>query len=68
MEIRDMVRMANQIASFFEPYGEETAVKDIGYHLKSFWEPHMMQQLRDYVARGGEGLSPLVLKAVQKLA
>ncbi|MFN0191374.1 MAG: formate dehydrogenase subunit delta [Aestuariivirga sp.] len=67
METKDMVRMANQIASYFRAYPEEEAVKETAKHLKSFWEPRMRKLLDDHVAKGGEGLEPLVLKAHAKL-
>lgn len=67
METKDMVRMANQIASYFRAYPEEEAVKETAKHLKSFWEPRMRKLLDVHVAKGGEGLEPLVLKAHAKL-
>jgi formate dehydrogenase subunit delta len=41
----DLVRMANQIALFFEPYGGEEAVAGVAGHLRNFWEPRMRSQL-----------------------
>jgi formate dehydrogenase subunit delta len=67
MEHLDIIRMANQIASFFKAYPEEEAVKETAKHLKQFWEPRMRKLLDEHVAKGGEGLEPLVLKAHAKL-
>jgi formate dehydrogenase subunit delta len=67
MEVRDMVRMANQIADFFKAYPEDQAVKEVANHLRSFWEPNMRKHLFSHIAKGGAGLSPLVVKAAQKL-
>jgi formate dehydrogenase subunit delta len=67
MENRDMIRMANQIASYFKAYPESEAVTETAQHFRNFWELHMRQQLIDHVSRGGEGLDPLVIKAVKTL-
>ena len=63
MEIRDMVRMANQIAAFFASYPHEEAVKEIAYHIDPFWEPRMRRLLFQHVDTGGEGLDALVKDA-----
>ena len=60
MEIRDMVRMANQIAAFFASYPHDEAVKEIAYHIDHFWEPRMRRLLLQHIEGGGEGLDPLV--------
>jgi len=67
MESGDMVRMANQIASFFEAYPEDMAVKEVANHIRSFWEPRMRRQLAEYIAKGGKGLDQLALKAARTL-
>ena len=36
-----MIRMADQIAAFFEAYPRAEAVDGIGKHIKSFWDPRM---------------------------
>ena len=67
MEIRDMVRMANQIASFFKAYPHDQAVKDTAYHINSFWEPRMRALLLRHLAAGGEGLDQLVKDGAEKI-
>jgi formate dehydrogenase subunit delta len=67
METRDMVRMANQIADYFKAYPEGQAIKEVAGHIRSFWEPHMRDQLTAYIAKGGADLHPLVLKAVHAM-
>ena len=62
METRDMIRMANQIAAFFNGSGPEVAVKDAAEHINKFWDPRMRTALIEYLARGGEGLDPTILK------
>jgi formate dehydrogenase subunit delta len=64
MENRDMIRMANQIAAYFEAYPRADALQGIAKHIKSFWDPRMRKQLDEYMAGGGEGLSPLVMAAL----
>ena len=63
-----MVRMANQIAQFFSSYPREEALAGVTDHLKKFWEKRMLQQLHEYVAKGGSGLDPLVLEAEKQLS
>ena len=67
MKNSTMIRMSNQIAANFIDYPHDQAVKEIVYHLKSFWEPRMRAQLKDYAAKGGEELSPLAKDAAAKL-
>ena len=64
-----LVYMANQIASFFVSQGrEEQAVTGAADHIKSFWDPSMRRGIFAHLdANGGEGLSPVALKAIQKL-
>jgi formate dehydrogenase subunit delta len=64
MENRDMIRMANQIAAFFEAYPRGEALEGIARHIKNFWDPRMRKQLAEHIAGGGEGLSPLVIAAL----
>ncbi|MFT3989733.1 formate dehydrogenase subunit delta [Aestuariivirga sp.] len=60
MEVSDMVRMANQIAAFFQSYPHEEAVKEVADHINRFWEPRMRVAFLDYIAAGGKGLDQLV--------
>ncbi|WP_428296081.1 formate dehydrogenase subunit delta [Hyphomicrobium sp.] len=62
-----LVRMANDIANFFHPQGEEKAIAGIANHIRLFWEPRMKKQIFAHLDEGGEGLKPLALKALQKL-
>ena len=68
MENRDMVRMANQIAAYFEAYPRKEALEGIAKHVRLFWDPRMRAQLSEYVDGGGKDLSPLVITAVGSLA
>jgi formate dehydrogenase subunit delta len=68
-----LVRMANQIGTFFahqghEPDADETAVVAIAKHLDDFWDPSMRRAIVAHGATGGAGLDPLVKRAVDRLA
>ena len=67
METRDMVRMANQIADFFKGYPHEDALRDAAAHLNSYWDPRMRKQLIAHLAKGGEGLDPLIIEAAAQI-
>jgi formate dehydrogenase subunit delta len=63
MKTRDMVRMANQIGTFFQGYSEEEAQKEIANHLNSFWDPRMRKAFFAHLDAGGEGLNDIVKRA-----
>ena len=60
MNRSDMIRMANQIATFFNGAGHEQAVKDTAEHINKFWEPRMRQALIAHLEAGGQGLEQTV--------
>jgi formate dehydrogenase subunit delta len=62
-----LVYMANQIGRFFAHQSEDKAVAGIADHLRRFWDPRMRKAILDHVDAGGEGLQPLVLRAVLSL-
>jgi formate dehydrogenase subunit delta len=57
------IRMANQIATFFESQGEDEALKGFADHINSFWEPRMRAQLLEMLDAGAAGFHPLVLRS-----
>lgn len=67
-----MVRMANQIATFFESQPDADRAARVAAHLVEFWEPRMLAKLDAYIGSGGDGLSALALagakRAVQNAA
>jgi formate dehydrogenase subunit delta len=66
MHIDSLVRMANQIGSFFEAMPDRAqALDDTAQHLRKFWEPRMRRQLLAHAEAGGAGLSPLVAEAIR---
>ncbi|MEH3146046.1 MAG: formate dehydrogenase subunit delta [Methylobacterium frigidaeris] len=60
-----LVRMANQIATFFRSYPEEEAVAGIHKHITAFWTPKMRDRLVAHCAHGDHGLDPLALTALE---
>ena len=62
-----LVRMANQIATFYKPYSEAEAIVQTEGHIKRFWDPRMKKDLQLVVEAGGEGLSPTAMAAAQRV-
>ena len=62
-----LVRMANQIATFFSSKPHDEGVAGVADHISNFWEPRMRAQLFDHIAAGGEGLNGLVIEAKDKI-
>ncbi|CAF0699905.1 formate dehydrogenase subunit delta [Candidatus Methylacidithermus pantelleriae] len=65
MEIGKLVKMANQIALFFEAEPDvNVARQGVANHIKRTWEPRMREALLQHIEeKGGEGLRPLVIEA-----
>jgi formate dehydrogenase subunit delta len=61
--MRKLVRMANQIATFFLSQPEDIRAEGVATHINKFWEPRMRRHLFEHLERGGEGLLPLVVEA-----
>lgn len=61
-----LVRMANQIATFFQSQPGDAAEK-VAEHINAFWEPRMRRQLIDIIAAGGEGLCAPVVAAADRI-
>ena len=68
MEASKLIRMANQIASFFAAEPDRTAAVDgVAGHLRKFWEPRMRRELvAAFDAGGDHGLHELVVAALQQ--
>lgn len=62
-----LIRMANQIATFFELKKHDEAVIGVAAHISDFWAPPMRRKLFDHIAAGGAGLKPLVIEASPKI-
>ena len=61
-----LVKMANQIAAFFDAEPDHAvAVAGVADHLKRFWEPRMRREILRWVdEHGGEGLKDTVREAI----
>jgi formate dehydrogenase subunit delta len=70
MNIDLLIKMANQITSFWEgEAGEEVAANEVATHLRRYWEPRMRAQMITYYEeRQGAGLNDIAKKAVGLLA
>lgn len=58
-----LIRMANQIGTFFESKPHEEGVAGVAEHINKFWEPRMRRHFFEIVDAGGDGLKPIVLEA-----
>jgi formate dehydrogenase subunit delta len=65
MQPDKLVRMANQIATFFLSQPEAERAAGVATHINKFWEPRMRRSFVDHVDAGGEGLLPLVIEAAK---
>jgi formate dehydrogenase subunit delta len=64
---KNLVRMANQIASFFTSYPEEQGTEETAMHILRSWHPRMRQELFAHAVDHGDELHPLALLAIKKL-
>ncbi len=64
-ETEHLVAMANDIAANLSFHAD--ADERIANHIRSFWAPRMRTLLLDYAAGNGEGLSPEMAGALEKL-
>ena len=63
-----IVRMANDIGSFFRAEPDRKAALDgISNHINKFWTRRMRQRILEYVAQGGKELDELPLAALKQV-
>ena len=62
-----LVRMANQIGTFFMAQKHPEGVASMTDHLRKFWDPHMRNAILAHVDHGGAGLDPIAMEAVKRL-
>lgn len=65
--VQKLVRMANQIAEYFESFPEAEAAPGVADHIVKFWTPKMRSQLLEHAASGADDLQPLAVSAVHLL-
>jgi len=62
-----LVRMANQIATFFLSQPEDIRIEGVATHINKFWEPRMRRRFFEMVDAGAGDFLPLVLAASKKI-
>ena len=62
-----LVRMANQIGSFYAAMPGDEATKGVASHLTAFWTPKMIDELLAATQDGSAGLNPTAEHAVEAL-
>jgi formate dehydrogenase subunit delta len=67
MNVQKLVKMVNEIASFFEAEPDrDVAMEGVAGHIKRFWDPRMRREIVRFVEeQGGEGLKEMALLAVK---
>lgn len=58
-----LVRMANQIATFFLSQPAEVRVDGVATHINKFWEQRMRRRFFEMIDAHEEGFLPLVVEA-----
>jgi formate dehydrogenase subunit delta len=68
MQNDNLIKMANQIGSFFKGYpDQEYAAKEIASHMKRFWAPSMRETIKSISSTGSETmLDDIVRTAITK--
>ena len=65
MNIDHLVKMANEIGSFFSgTTSEAETVVSIRKHLELYWDPRMREQIHEYATTDGSGLTEAAKLAV----
>jgi len=62
-----LVRMANQIATFFHSKPREEGIAGVAEHINKFWEPRMRRQFFEMLDAGTENFDDLVIAASAKI-
>ena len=70
MSTDNLIKMANQIGSFFDSYTDRNLARnEVAGHLSRFWDPRMRRAILAYEAShdGDNRLIPLVREALRAL-
>ncbi|MGZ4959649.1 MAG: formate dehydrogenase subunit delta [Methylomonas sp.] len=68
MDIHNLIKMANNIGSFFKSEPDrELAIQGVEQHIRNSWEKRMRQRIIEYVDQGGNELMDIVAEAVLRL-
>jgi formate dehydrogenase subunit delta len=69
VHVENLVKMANQIGTFYESLPDRDAgIAGVASHISRFWDPRMRRQLIALVEDGGHDLKPIAAAAVRRLA
>ncbi|MBX9849888.1 MAG: formate dehydrogenase subunit delta [Rhodocyclaceae bacterium] len=66
----NLIKMANQIGSFFDSFTDrELARNEVAKHLSRFWDPRMRRAIMAYEAehKDGNALMPIVREALSTM-
>jgi formate dehydrogenase subunit delta len=66
-KMEKLVRMANQIGTFYQRQPHARAVSEIALHMQKFWDPRMRADIYRHLDAGGEGLAPNTREAVAQM-
>ena len=64
--IDHLVKMANQIAAGVPVASTEAKIESTASHIDKSWTPLMKKHIGEFVANGGEGLTPVATGAVAR--
>lgn len=67
MRIDTLLRMSQQIANNMRAFPHDDAVARIAMHLRSFWTPTMLAELRERAVHDPESVDPAVREALARL-
>lgn len=59
-----LIRMGNQIATFFSSQNIETGGQDVAEHINKFWEPRMRRQFFNIAENSTEKFHDLLKAAI----
>jgi formate dehydrogenase subunit delta len=62
-----LVRMANQIATFFHSKPREEGIAGVAEHINKFWEPRMRRQFFELLDGDTEDFDELVIAASARI-
>lgn len=62
-----IVRMANQIATFFKSKPRTEGIDGIAEHINKFWDPRMRTQLFELLDKGDSRLDEMVVVASEMI-
>lgn len=68
MHTDSLIRMANQIGTFFEAMPDRAeALEGVAQHIRKFWEPRMRRALLAHVDEAGTAeLNAMVAEAISR--